>query len=166
MTGKALVYTAQSKQYFYCRDAVCEFVFDRNHIPINPFRVFDYFLGDRVERNAIRAANAEILSRCDEVWVFGERLADGVLIEIAQAEAEKKPIRYFSINNDAELIRELNPDCLSFENEVLAGTGLAYKATPRSDASRSRIRPRFCVGASPSCDCLSVPSISTSWIAS
>jgi hypothetical protein len=124
MSGKAVVYTAQSKQYFYCRDAVCEFVFRRNYIPVNPFRVFDYFLGDRVERNAIRAANAEMLTRCDEVWVFGEELADGVLIEIAQARSEGKPIRYFSIANNADQIRELTADCLSFECEVHEGTGL------------------------------------------
>jgi hypothetical protein len=124
MRDKAVVYTAQSKQYFYCRDAVCEFVFRNNSIPINPFRVFDYFLGDRVERDAIRSANAEVLSRCDEVWVFGETLADGVLIEIAQAERENKPVRYFSIHNDAHRIHEVTPECLDFEHEVHAGTGL------------------------------------------
>lgn len=124
MSGTPVVYTAQSKQYFYCRDAVCEFVFRQEHIPINPFRLFDYFLGDRVERNAIRAANAEMLSRCDEVWVFGQTLADGVLVEIAQAKSENKPIRYFTIDNDADKIREVTPDCLSFEHEVHEGTGL------------------------------------------
>jgi hypothetical protein len=124
MTANAIVYTAQSKQYFYCRDAVCEFVFRKNFIPINPFRVFDYFLGDRVERDAIRAANAEVLSRCDEVWVFGETLANGVLLEIAQAESENKPIRYFSIDNDADRIHEVSPECLSFEHEVHTSTGL------------------------------------------
>jgi hypothetical protein len=124
MTLKPVIYTAQSKQYFYCRDAVCEFVFSRGSIPINPFRLFDYFLGDRVDRDEIRAANAEMLSRCDEVWVFGDTLADGVLIEIAQAVSEGKPVRYFSIDNQAELINDLSPDCLHFENEVHNGTGL------------------------------------------
>lgn len=119
-----MIYTAQSKQYFYCRDAVCEFVFRRNSIPVNPFRLFDYFLGDRVERDKIRAANAEMLSRCDEVWVFGETLADGVLMEIAQAESEGKTVRYFNIDNDANRIYELTPERLNFEDEVHDGTGL------------------------------------------
>ena len=95
MESKPVIYTAQSKQYFYCRDAVCEFV-RQDSIPINPFRLFDYFLGDRVERDKIRAANAEMLSRCDEVWVFGGNVMDGVLMEIAQAVSESKPIRYFT----------------------------------------------------------------------
>ncbi len=124
MTAKLVVYTAQSKQYFYCRDAVCEFVFQCGSIPINPFRLFDYFLGDRVERDKIRAANAEMLSRCDEVWVFGETIADGVLMEIAQATSEGKPVRYFSINNHAERISELTPEVLDFEPDVRIGTGL------------------------------------------
>jgi len=125
MTRNAVVYTAQSKQYFYCRDAVCEFVFRHNSIPINPFRLFDYFLSDRVARDQVRAANAEMLSRCDEVWVFGETIADGVLVEIAQAVSENKPVRYFTIDNQADRIHELGPERLSFENEVHAGTGLS-----------------------------------------
>jgi hypothetical protein len=124
MPVKRLVYTAQSKQYFYCRDAVCEFVFSKDYIPINPFRVFDYFLSDRVERDAIRAANQEVLSRCDEVWVFGEQLADGVLMEIAQAETESKPVRYFSISNTADEIREVDRDSLRLERAVPEGSGL------------------------------------------
>ena len=124
MEHKPVVYTAQSKQYFYCRDAVCEFVFGQDSIPINPFRLFDYFLSDRVERDKVRAANAEMLSRCDEVWVFGETLADGVLMEIAQAVSENKPVRYFNIDNHADRIHELTPERLDFEREVQVGTGL------------------------------------------
>jgi hypothetical protein len=122
---RPVVYTAQSKQYFYCRDAVCEYVFNQGGIPLNPFRVFDYFLNDRVPRKLVREGNLEVLRRSDEVWVFGETLSDGVLVEIAQAAAEGKPVRYFSIDNRPERIRELPPGRLSFEQEVYAGTGLA-----------------------------------------
>lgn len=119
MSTKRIVYTAQSKQYFYCRDAVCQFVFERQAIPLNPFRMFDYFLGDRVERDDIRAANNAVISRCDEVWVFGDTLADGVLLEIALAAQKGKPIRYFTINNSADRIEELSPESLRFEAEVM-----------------------------------------------
>ena len=122
---RPVVYTAQSKQYFYCRDAVCEFVFSQGCIPVNPFRLFDYFLGDRVDRDKIRAANAEMLSRSDQVWVFGETLADGVLAEIAQAASEGKPVRYFNIDNAASRIAELDEGSLDFEQEVRASTGMS-----------------------------------------
>ncbi|WP_134129940.1 DUF7768 domain-containing protein [Kribbella pratensis] len=119
-----VVYTAQSKQYFYCRDAICEFVFQKGGVPLNPFRAFDYFLSDRVPRDAVRDANHALLSLSDEVWVFGETLADGVLIEIAQAEHAKMPIRYFSVDNRADCIRELAPNRLDFEREVYSTSGM------------------------------------------
>jgi len=124
-TERALVYTAQSKQYFYCRDAVCEYVFNEGAIPINPFRAFDYFLGDRVPRELIREGNRRLLAASDEVWVFGEYLADGVLIEITQAMEQKKPIRYFSIDNVADRIIRVDSSLLNFESEISEGTGLA-----------------------------------------
>ena len=124
MTSDRLVYTAQSKQYFYCRDAVCEYVFNRGAVPLNPFRAFDYFLGDRVPRAQIRVANRRLLEASDEVWIFGEQLADGVLIEIAQAMELGKPLRYFTIDNQADQIEEVEPQRLDFEAQVSKETGL------------------------------------------
>jgi hypothetical protein len=40
-----VVFTAQSKLHFYCRDAICEFVFNQGAVPVNPFRLYEYFLG-------------------------------------------------------------------------------------------------------------------------
>lgn len=124
MSDKLLVYTAQSKQHFYCRDAVCEFVFQQGAVPLNPFRAFDYFLGDRVHRDAVRKGNRRILAACDEVWIFGCVLADGVLIEIAQAKEYGKPVRYFTIDTRAETISEVGLTYLDVEHEVLEMTGL------------------------------------------
>jgi hypothetical protein len=150
VAGKLVIYTAQSKKFFYCRDAVCEFVFGHDCIPMNPFRVFDYFLGDRVDRDKVREANAEVLARCDQVWVFGEALADGVLLEIAQAVSEGKTVRYFNIDNHADRIHDITPDCLHFENEVHTGTGMSQaellkkilngEATALAEALRRPIR--------------------------
>jgi hypothetical protein len=119
-----VVFTAQSKVFFYCRDAVCEFVFQRSAIPLNPFRVFEYFLGDRVDRNLVRQANNNLIRIVDELWVFGESVADGVLFEIEFARELGKPIRYFTIDNRADKIREILPTQLRFERKVYASTGL------------------------------------------
>jgi len=119
-----LIYTAQSKHYFYCRDAVCEFVFQRGAVPLNPFRAFDYFLGDRVNRDAVRDGNRRLLEACDEVWIFGNMLSDGVLIEIAQAKKNNKPIRFFTIDNRADAIHETAETHLDVEHEVLDRSGL------------------------------------------
>lgn len=111
------VFTAQSKQTFYCRDAVCQFVFQQGAIPVNPFRVFDYFLGDRVNRDLVRNGNNELIRRCDELWVFG-LVSDGVLFEIATCRQTGKRIRYFTISANADEIREITPKEVSFEPEV------------------------------------------------
>lgn len=114
-----VVFTAQSKAYFYCRDVICQFVFEKGFLPINPFRVFDYFLGDRVERDMIRRGNNQLIKLCDELWVFGS-IADGVLFEIASAIDQGKKIRFFSIGTKIEEIREITTAELTFEPEVHA----------------------------------------------
>jgi hypothetical protein len=114
-----LVYPAQSKLHFYCRDAVCEFVLSHGAVPLHPFRVFEYFLGDRVERDLVRRGNNTIVSRVDEIWVFGQEIADGVLLEISHAHANRKPVRYFTIATRANEIAEIGQENLTFEEELL-----------------------------------------------
>lgn len=112
-----MVFTAQSQNYFYCRNIICEYVLKQGKLPVNPFRVFDYFLGDRVERDLIRRGNNQLLKTCKELWVF-EPIADGVLFEIAQAIRQKKQIRYFKLGTRVEEIGEIED--ISFEPEVHA----------------------------------------------
>lgn len=123
-----VVFTAQSKVFFYCRDAVCEFVFSRGAVPVNPFRVFEYFLGDRVDRNLVRQGNNNLIHIVDELWVFGETIADGVLAEICLAKELHKPIKFFTINNKAELITDMEPTALRFEPEIKKRWGLDKQA--------------------------------------
>ncbi|MBP1631420.1 MAG: putative FAD-dependent dehydrogenase-like protein [Bacteroidetes bacterium] len=114
-----VAFTAQSKLYFYCRDAVCEYVFNKGFIPINPFRIFGYFLDDRVNRNIVRNGNNEMISRSDELWVFGP-ISDGVLFEIARCKQLGIPIRFFNIATKACEIKEIDISELVFEPEVHA----------------------------------------------
>jgi hypothetical protein len=117
-----VVFTAQSKLDFFCRDAVCEFVFRQGAVPLNPFRAFEYFLGDRVERDLVRRGNNNLIRIADELWVFGDKIADGVLFEIYYAQRLGKPVRFFSIHNDARKIGEVDPRKLTFEREVYTKT--------------------------------------------
>lgn len=114
-----LIFTAQSKAFFYCRDVICQFVFEKGFLPINPFRVFDYFLGDRVDRDIIRRGNNQLIKTCDELWVFGS-IADGVLFEIASAIEQGKKIRFFTVGTTIEEIKEISTTELTFEPEVHA----------------------------------------------
>lgn len=116
-----LVFTAQSKEYFYCRDVVCQFVFEQKggYLPVNPFRAFGYFLGDRVNRDLVRMANNQLIRTCDELWVFGN-ISDGVLFEIYRAIYLNKKIRFFTIGNKIEDIMEISIDEIKCEPEVHA----------------------------------------------
>jgi hypothetical protein len=115
-----MVFTAQSKTVFYCRDVICEFVLKRGSLPVNPFRIFDYFLSDRVDRAIIRRGNNQLIKACDEVWVFGT-IADGVLFEVIYALNIGKPIRFFTVGARLEEITEISEvSKVTFESEVHA----------------------------------------------
>ena len=115
---KPIVFTAQSKREFYCRDAICEFVFNKGGIPLNPFRVFEYFLNDRVDRNLIREGNNNLIRISDELWVFGVNIADGVFFEMLYAKELGKNLRFFTVANKADGISEVGPESLKPEPEL------------------------------------------------
>lgn len=115
-----LVFTAQSKNYFYCKDVICEYVLKQNKVPINPFMVFNYFLNDRVDRNLVRQGNNQLIQTCKELWVFGP-IADGVLFEIAIAKLYGKPVRFYKLGTRIEEIKEIevvDNNSIVFEPEV------------------------------------------------
>lgn len=114
-----VVFAAQSKNYFYCKDVICEYVLKEGKIPINPFMVFGYFLNDRVDRNLVRQGNNQLIQSSDELWVFGP-IADGVLFEIALAKKIGKRIRFFKLGTRVSEIREISDDEVTFEPEVHA----------------------------------------------
>lgn len=113
------VFTAHSKTNFYARNVICQHVFEKGYIPINPYRSFGYFLDDRVDRDIIRNANNQMVFRCEELWVYGP-ISDGVLFEIAYALKCKKPVKFFSVGTSIEDIAEISVDDLKFEPEVHA----------------------------------------------
>jgi uncharacterized FAD-dependent dehydrogenase len=114
-----LVFTAHSKHYFYCKDVICQFVFNQNRVPINPFNVFGYFLNDRVDRDKVRRGNNQLIRACNELWVFGP-ISDGVLYEIKLAKAYQKRMRFFNISSEENGIYELQKTNLVFEPAIHA----------------------------------------------
>ena len=111
---KPIVFTALSKKCFYMRMLIVKYVLENGCVPINPFMSFDYYLTDTVDRNIIRNANNNLVAIADELWVFGS-ISNGVMAEIRQVSDMKKPIRFFSIENDRD-IAEIQNDKLLFED--------------------------------------------------
>ena len=74
----------------------CKFAVGRGCIPIAPHLYFPQFLSEIDERGKAMSMNLELMKLCSEVWVFGERVTEGMKAEIAHAERLQKNIRYFT----------------------------------------------------------------------
>ena len=94
---KKLVYAAMSNRNYYWRAHIQKFILDSGMVPVSPFMLFDYYLLHTVPKNTVRDAMNNLLSRCDECWVFG-RISLGVKVQIGIAKRLNKPIRYFDIS--------------------------------------------------------------------
>ena len=83
----------QEKARRYCR-----FVVESGGVPIAPHLLFPQFMDDNneEERNLALFMDIVLLSKCAELWVFGETISKGMSIEIEKALRKSKPIRYFS----------------------------------------------------------------------
>lgn len=85
----------QEKARTYCRYAM-----DSGFIPIAPHIYFTQFMNDnsKKERDLALFMDIVLLSKCAELWVFGERITSGMSIEIEKAKRKGQLIRYFTEN--------------------------------------------------------------------
>ncbi|MBF1688904.1 MAG: DUF4406 domain-containing protein [Selenomonas sp.] len=74
----------------------CKFAVIRGRIPIAPHLYFPQFMSETNERGRVMSMNLELLRLCGEVWVFGEKITEGMETEIAHAKRLRKNIRYFT----------------------------------------------------------------------
>ena len=77
----------------YCRSVALN-----GHIPIAPHVYCTQFLDDTVptERDTGMKIGLELLQFCDELWVFGDRISDGMKCEILEAKRLFIPVLYKS----------------------------------------------------------------------
>jgi len=104
---KKLVYCAMSNRNFYWRMHISKLVLDEGYVPINPFMLFDYYLLHTVPKQLVREAINNLLSRCDEVWVFGT-MSLGVKVQLGIAKRLKKPLRFYDIADLPEQVYRIS----------------------------------------------------------
>ena len=75
--------------------AYSRFAVDQGAIPIAPHLLLPHFMKEETERELAMFMDIAILSKCKELWVFGEPTA-GMQSEIAYAERKEMTIKYFS----------------------------------------------------------------------
>lgn len=74
------------------------FAVEKGYIPIAPHLLFPQFLndGDPTERELGLFLGNAIMSKCSEIWVFGERISNGMAAEIKRARWKKYRLRFFT----------------------------------------------------------------------
>lgn len=85
----------QAKARAYCRFAV-----DSGYIPIAPHIYFPQFMNEHSpkERNLALFMDTVLLTKCAELWVFGDTISRGMSVEMEKARRKGQPIRYFTEN--------------------------------------------------------------------
>jgi len=114
-----IVYPAYSKRNFFWQMHISRFCLEKRRVPLNPFMLFRYFLGDSVSRESVYRANSNIVKISDELWVFGE-ISDGVLEEIKIKKEQGGRIRYFKITQSNPVVfRQILAKSAKFEDRDL-----------------------------------------------
>ena len=77
--------------------AVCRYITDKGAIPYCPHLYFPRFLmdADPEERQMGLVMGLTWLARCDELWVIGRRITEGMEREIAKAEEWGIPVKHY-----------------------------------------------------------------------
>ena len=80
----------------------CNVLTRYGYLPIAPHLFFPQFLCDEIEeqRELGMLLGRELLCGCDELWVFGERISEGMEVEIKQAKSSDIPVYYFKKPDD------------------------------------------------------------------
>ena len=76
----------------------CRYAKDQGCIPLAPHLFLPQFMDERTERDLALFMDIALLSKCAELWVFGDVISSGMQKEIEYARRKRKLIRYFTEN--------------------------------------------------------------------
>ena len=72
------------------------FAVDEGCVPITPHLYLPLFLSEETERELAISMDLRLLERCDERWVCGDEISEGMAAEIAHAEETGIPARHIA----------------------------------------------------------------------
>jgi len=84
----------------------CAFAVKQKAIPLAPHLHYPQFMddGDPAQRKDGLRFALILLVKCDALWVFGERISEGMKKEIAKARKKSIPIKFFTTDCEARMI--------------------------------------------------------------
>ena len=97
-SGDIAANTENAKRY-------CRFAVDNHAIPIAPHLLFPQFMNEEKERDLAMFMDMVLIGRCEQLWVFGDTITEGMQAEINKAYKKGIKIRRFT-----ELYREYNSE--------------------------------------------------------
>ena len=88
----------------YAKQA-CRTVMDSGHAFFAPHLLYPAMLDDGIPQERQLGINMGLamLSRCDELWAFGDRISDGMQSELREAERLGIPIRRMDVTQEPAL---------------------------------------------------------------
>lgn len=89
-------YSGGIERNTYQARAYSRFSVAKHAIPIAPHLLYPQFMDEDTEREFSLFMCIVLLGKCDEVWVFGDTVSEGMAAEIARAKKQRKTIRYFT----------------------------------------------------------------------
>ena len=80
----------------YRARAFSRFAVEKNYIPIAPHLLCPQYLNEETERWLGLKMGIVFMGKCEEIWVFGDVVSEGMAAEIDKAKRTRKKIRYFT----------------------------------------------------------------------
>lgn len=77
---------------------ICRVAIEMEYLPIAPHLYFTQFLDEDNDRWLGMNMGRDLLRKCSEVWVIGEKITEGMMEEINTARRENIPIKYVPEN--------------------------------------------------------------------
>lgn len=73
---------------------------NKGYIPFVPHLLYPQFMDEDTERSKALYMGLVMLDKCTEVWVFGDRISDGMKAELERAGKRHKRVRYFTADGE------------------------------------------------------------------
>lgn len=89
-------YAGDIEKNTYRARAFSRFAVEKKYIPIAPHLLCPQYLDEETERWLGLKMGIVFMGKCEEIWVFGDVVSEGMAAEIDKAKRMRKKIRYFT----------------------------------------------------------------------
>ena len=89
-------YAGDVEKNTYRARVFSRFAVEKKYIPIAPHLLCPQYLNEETERWLGLKMGIVFMGKCEEIWVFGDVISEGMASEIDKAKRMRKKIRYFT----------------------------------------------------------------------